>query len=195
MRRHLPPILVIFVLGLVAGPLLDQIHVQSGALSYEHPWLFDQAWWVGPQFALAFAGLAAFAVAVQHHLGTRAPEPVRNVRIAQQLAWFVVAYAVTGLLWREPELLAVVLIGALGVRVASVRPDVPAVRTIVLLALVGTAYEATLSSIPGTFGYADTDALPVPVWLPLLYAHGAPLLRSFMRNGVAAASAGESVHG
>ena len=188
MRRYLVPILFVFMVGLIAGPLLDQIHVQSGALSYEHPWRFDQAWWVGPQFALAFAGLAAVAVAVQHHLGSRAPEPVPLTRIGQQLAWFVAAYAATGLLWREPALLAVVLIAGLGVRVLSVRPDLPAVRTIVLLALAGTAYEATLSSIPETFGYAETGSLPVPIWLPLLYAHGAPLLRSFMRNSVAAAS-------
>ncbi len=188
MRHHLPPLLVVFLLGLVAGPLLDQIHVQSGALSYEHPWKFDQAWWVGPQFALAFAGLAAFAVAVQHHLGSTAIEPVPASRIAQQLAWFVAAYAATGLLWREPALLAVVLLAALGVRLLSVRPDVPSVRTIVLLALVGTAYEATLSSLPGTFGYAGDSELPVPIWLPLLYAHGAPLLRSFMRNSVAASN-------
>lgn len=174
-----------FLLGLVAGPLLDQIHVQSGALTYEHPWRFDQAWWVGPQFALAFAGLAAFAVAVQHHFGSTVPEPVPYTSVALQLAWFVAAYAVTGMLWREPELLAVVLIAALGMRLVSVRPDVPTVRTIVILALVGTAYEATLSSIPGTFGYTDPEWVPVPIWLPLLYAHGAPLLRSFMRNAVA----------
>lgn len=191
MRHHLVPILFVFLLGLVAGPLLDQIHVQSGALSYEHPWIFDQAWWVGPQFALAFAGLAACAVTVQHHLGSRTPETVPNTRIAQQLAWFVAAYVATGLLWREPALLAVVLIAGLGIRVLSVRPDVADVRTIVLLALVGTAYEATLSSIPETFGYAGTGALPVPIWLPLLYAHGAPLLRSFMRNAVAASGRSE----
>lgn len=181
--------MVVFLLGLFVGPLLDQIHVQAGVLSYEDPWLFGQAWWVGPQFGLAFAGLAAFAVAVQHNFGTRAPEPVSHARIGRQLVWFVAAYALTGLLWREPELLAIVLIAALGVRLISVRPDAPAVLTMVLLALAGTAYEATLSSLPGTFGYAETGAFPVPVWLPLLYAHGAPLLRSFARNAVAESSA------
>jgi hypothetical protein len=179
---------MVLVLGTVAGPLLDQIHVQSGALSYEDPWLWDQAWWVGPQFGLAFAFLAATAVTIQHHLGTRDPEMVPPTRIAQQFAWFLAAYVATGVLWREPALLGLVLVAGLVVRVSTVRPDVPAVRTIVLLALVGTAYEATLSSIPGTFGYAETYGLPVPLWLPLLYAHGAPLLRSFMRNAVAASS-------
>ena len=191
--RLVPYVLLVFVLGTVAGPLLDQIHVQSGALSYEHPWLWDQAWWVGPQFGLAFAFLAGTAVTVQHHLGSREPEMVPVARMAQQFAWFVAAYAATGLLWREPALLTVVLLGGLALRLASVRPDVPAVRTIVLLALVGTAYEATLSSIPGTFGYAETSGLPVPLWLPLLYAHGAPILRSFMRNAVAAANRGRTV--
>ena len=186
--RFAPSILLVLFVGTVVGPLLDQIHVQSGALDYEHPWLWGQAWWVGPQFGVAFAFLAATAVAVQHHLGTREPDMVPTARIVQQFAWFLAAYAATGLLWREPLLLALLLVAALAVRVATVRPDRPAIRTIMLLAVVGTAYEATLSAIPGTFGYADTSGLPVPVWLPLLYAHGAPLLRTFMRNAVAASS-------
>jgi hypothetical protein len=190
--RLAPYVLVVFLVGLVAGPLLDQIHVRSGALSYAHPWFWDQAWWVGPQFGLAFAFLAAVAVGVQHHLGTRTPPMVPFERIVQQFAWFVGAYAATGLLWREPVLLCALLVGALAVRVASVRPDAPSRRAIVLLALVGTAYEGTLSSLPGTFSYAETHGLPVPVWLPLLYAHGAPILRTFMRNAVAAANAQRS---
>lgn len=188
--RLAPYVFLVFVVGLVAGPLLDQIHVQSGALSYSHPWLWDQAWWVGPQFGLAFAFLAAVAVTTQHHLGTRAPEFVPVVRIVQQFAWFVAAYAATGLLWRHPIVLCALLVVGLAIRLVSVRPDAPTRRVIVLLALAGTAYEGTLSSLPGTFSYAETHiALPVPIWLPLLYAHGAPILRSFMRNAVAAANA------
>ena len=36
----------VFLLGAVAGTLLDQIHVRSGVLWYAHPVLFGQAFWV-----------------------------------------------------------------------------------------------------------------------------------------------------
>lgn len=188
MKHRLLLIIGIFALSCVIGPLLDQIHVIGGALSYAHPWLLGQAWWVGPQFGLAFAGICAVALATQHWLGTRTPEPTRTARIGQQVVWFVGAYLTTGALWDRPWLVAALLTIGLAIRFASVRPDVATVRTILLLALAGTAYEALVSSIPGTFDYSLTGAGPVPVWLPLLYAHGAPLLRTFAKNATAAFS-------
>ena len=49
-----PRLLVtLFVLGGIGGILGDQIHVQFGVLSYAHPELLGQAWWVGPLFGSA----------------------------------------------------------------------------------------------------------------------------------------------
>lgn len=187
MRHRILLILGVSLASCVIGPALDQIHVVSGALWYAHPWLFGQAWWVFPQFGLAFAFICAVSLAVQHAYGTRTPTPTPAPRIAQQAAWFVAAYLTTGLLWEHPWTTTVLLAAGLAIRLVSVRPDAAAVRTIALLALAGTAYEAALSSIPGTFSYALHGAsLPVPVWLPLLYAHGAPLLRTFATNATAA---------
>lgn len=188
MRHRILLILGVFAASCIVGPALDQIHVVGGALAYSDPWLLGQAWWVGPQFGLAFALICAVSLAVQHHLGNRQPEPTPAPRIVQQLAWFLAAYLTTGILWERPWLLAGLLAIGLAIRVVSVRPDAAAVRTITLLALAGTAYEATLSSIPGTFDYTLTGQLPFPIWLPLLYAHGAPLLRTFATNATAAFS-------
>ena len=43
---------MLFLAGGIGGALCDQIHVQSGALSYPHPAVFDQACWVAPQFGV-----------------------------------------------------------------------------------------------------------------------------------------------
>ncbi len=182
MTRRILLIVVIFLASCVVGPALDQIHVLSGALSYADPWLLDQAWWVGPQFGLAFAGIAAATLIIQHRFGAENPPVTQPVRAGQQLAWFVAAYAATGLFWRHPVELALAMLLALLVRFASERPDLATIRTIVLLTIVGTTYEAVLSSIPGTFSYTLTDGAPAPIWLPLLYAHAGPLVRTFMKN-------------
>lgn len=186
MRQRILLILAVFTVSCIAGPALDQIHVVGGALSYASPWLLGQAWWVGPQFGLAFAFLCAVSLAAQHQLGTRSPSPTPPTRVGQQATWFIAAYLATGVLWERPWLLVALLAIGLGIRVATVRPDMASLGTIVLLAAVGTAYEATLSSIPGTFDYTLTGVLPFPPWLPLLYAHGAPLLRTFTTNATAA---------
>ena len=185
MPRAIPLILAVFVASCLVGPALDQIHVIGGALSYADPWLLDQAWWVAPQFGLAFAAICAISFAAQLRFGSPPTPPVPSARIAVQVAWFVGAYLVTGAWWERPWLVVALLAVALVVRMAADRPDAATTRTIVLLALAGSLYEATLSSIPGTFDYAHTSGAPVPVWLPLLYAHGAPLLRSFTRTASA----------
>ena len=167
MRHRILLILGVLAASCVIGPALDQIHVVGGALSYDHPWLLGQAWWVAPQFGLAFAGLCAAVLTVQHVHGTRTPEPTPTTRIGQQVAWFVAAYLATGILWDRPWLLTALLAAGLAIRLLAVRPDAATVRTILLLALAGTAYEAMLSSVPGTFQYTlTTGALPIPIWLP-----------------------------
>lgn len=175
--------LCVFLPSCVVGPALDQIHVVGGALSYADPWLLEQAWWVGPQFGLAFAGLAMFALEMQLRFGDPAAEPTPTPRVLLQVGLFLAAYLVTGALHERPWVVTGVLAAALVVRLVAVRPDAASVLTMALLAVAGTLYEGTLSSVPGTFDYTTVVlGLPVPIWLPLLYAHGAPLLRSFMVN-------------
>lgn len=181
-RRLLLLMFAVFAASCIVGPALDQIHVSTGALWYADPWLLDQAWWVGPQFGLAFAGLAAAALLIQLRFGTSAPVHTPTTRVAQQLAWFLAAYLTTGLLWERPWVVVVLLAVGIAVRFAAVRPDAATLRTMALLAAAGWTYEAVLSSIPGTFSYAATGGPPAPIWLPLLYAHGAPLLRTFART-------------
>lgn len=49
-----------------------------------------------------------------------------------------------------------------------------------LLAAVGTGVEAAISS-PGASAYSHPDVLAVPIWLPGLYLHGAPVALALAR--------------
>ncbi|MEO6866628.1 MAG: hypothetical protein ABI200_01250 [Gaiellales bacterium] len=184
MRPVLLVFLIVFLVSCIVGPMLDQIHVITGALSYAHPWLFDQAWWVGPQFGLAFASIAVSTLLIQLRFGTPAPELESTSTIAVQFVWFIAAYLTTGILHTKPVLVLALLAGALVIRTLIERPDVATIRIFVALALLGTAYEAIVSALPETFSYAQGGIFTAPIWLPLLYAHGAPLVRSFMKNSV-----------
>jgi hypothetical protein len=186
MKDRLLLIVGVFALSCVIGPLLDQIHVIGGALSYAHPWLLGQAWWVGPQFGLAFAFICAVSLAAQHRYGSEVLSPTHAARIGQQIIWFLAAYLATGILWERPWLLAALLAAGLVVRVLSVRPDRLTIVSLLVLALAGSLYEAIVSSLPETFDYTLTGVLPVPIWLPLLYMHGAPLLRTFAKDATVA---------
>lgn len=166
------------VFGSIGGLLCDQIHVQFGVLWYADPDFLGQPWWVGPQFGVALIVIL---------LGTRplaarstAPRP-EILSIAGGFLLFVAAYFATGILKDQPLLLSAILLASWLVRVLK-RPDrgVAMVHTL-LLAIGGVAYESALSST-GVFSYASPDLGWVPVWLPLLYGHGAPVALDVCRR-------------
>lgn len=179
--RHRIILAAAFV-GLVLGPVLDQIHVRSDTLAYAEPWRFGQAWWVAPQFAVAFALIAVGSLAILER-GRSAPPPrSTGAYVAWCVAAFVAAYAVTGIGHAHEWLVVSTLAGVLLLRLAIERPDRRAYVAIAALVLGGTAYEATLSSLPGTFDYAVASLGSVPAWLPLLYAHGGLAVVALLRR-------------
>jgi hypothetical protein len=162
-------VLALFIAGGIGLALCDQIHVQSGVLDYETGGFFGQAWWVPLQFGVAalaiVAGAAPFARA--------RPEPGAAAFLTGTL-WFVAAYAASGLFDAHPYALTVAFVLAWAARVALARQPGSLVAFSLLLAAAGTGAEAILSAA-GTFAYANPDLLGVPIWLPGLYLHGAPL--------------------
>jgi hypothetical protein len=166
--------------GLFAGggiglALCDQIHVQAGVLSYETGGFFGQAWWVPLQF-----GVAALAICAAAWPFARRREPPAARDFAISALWFVAAYAASGVFDRWPSALAAAFALAWAGRVAVARDRAELVFFSVLLAAGGTGTEALLSAA-GTFSYAEPDFLGVPVWLPGLYLHGAPLALAVTR--------------
>ena len=160
--------MLLFVAGSIGGALLDQIHVRRGVLSYPKPTVAGQPWWVAPQF-----GVGALVV---ERSARRVPSPPRSV--ASDAAWFFGAYAATGLLRRWPRALAAVFAATW---LARVRRQPALAAYSVALALGGSAYEGWWSST-GAFSYADPDVGGVPMWLPGLYLHGAPLAVDVARS-------------
>jgi hypothetical protein len=181
-RFHLIPASAL--LGLVLGPALDQIHVQTHALAYAHPWWLDQAWWVGPQFAVAFVAITIGVLAIDRPGGP----PPGPVWIGSATALFVLAYAITGVGHRHEWLVFAVLLAGLAARMFAARhaPDPTLPRAAVMLAIGGSGYEALLSSLDGTFHYTVASLGPIPVWLPLLYMHATAAAVGMVRAARAA---------
>jgi hypothetical protein len=187
-------ILALFAAGGIGLALCDQIHVQSGVLDYDTGGYFGQAWWVPLQFGVA--ALAIVAGAAPFARGRAQPKLIDFVT---GTAWFVAAYAASGLFDAYPNALAVAFVLTWALRVALAPQPASLVAYSLLLAAAGTAAEAALSAA-GTFAYANPDLLGVPIWLPGLYLHGAPLALALSRalsepRGTRSTAAGTSAPG
>lgn len=166
---------LLFVCGCVGGAFADNVfHVQFGVLSYPHPDLLGQAWWVGPQFGVATIGILLGA-------GMFAPRVAAPAArdFVTGAAWFVGAYLASGVvdhLRLRPELLLGAYLATFGARVAA-RPAAeraPVMLYAALLAVGGVLYEGTLAAT-GAFSYGRPDVYHVAMWLPGIYLHGGPL--------------------
>lgn len=185
---------LVFVCG-VLGSLLDQIHVRSGTLRYERPEFAGQAWWVFLQFGVTLAVAAWGASMFVSRRGVLGAPPSgepgawagrRSVRmrILIDFGWFVAAYGLSAAPSLERSM------GGEGVRVAGLvaltllavvrlrlRGNMRIALVALGLAIAGPVYEGLLASTR-QFWYTDADFLHVPIWLPALYANGAPLAAS-----------------
>lgn len=182
-------ILALFVAGGIGLALCDQIHVQAGVLDYETGGFFGQAWWVPLQFGVG--ALAIVAGAAPFARGRTKPGAAAFLT---GTLWFVAAYAASGLFDAHPYALAAAFVVTWALRVALARQPASLVAYSLLLAAAGTGAEAILSAA-GTFAYANPDLLGVPIWLPGLYLHGAPLALALAcalseQRGTRSASAG-----
>ena len=174
-------------LGLAAGfgllgTLCDQFHVQSGLLSYPDTWLWDQAAWVPLNFAVLLTGLVALTIPLGRLAAARGvPEPGPR-RLAADFAWFVGAYALSGLVAPDaPGALAVTYFAVWVVRIAFREDRALLYPFGVALALAGCLVEAVEIEF-GWFAYADPDVIGVPFWLAGIYLHGAPLALDVARR-------------
>jgi hypothetical protein len=152
-------LVVVALVGAVAGTLCDQIHVIGGVIVYRDPLLFGQPWWVPVQYGLAL--VAGCLVA-----GKRKTEP-----IVVASAWFLGAYLATAVFQRWPLPVALIL-GAIGL-IRAMRQRSLAFG--LAIALFGLVWEAALTST-GAFSYRHPNVLGVAYWLPALYINAAPLL-------------------
>ncbi len=169
-----------FVVALAGGAVClvgDHLHVMQGVLFYPHPVLWDQAWWVLPEFFLATLALLAVVRTIYPRQTLEREAPTRAA-IADFFAFFT-AYAFTAFSHAMPTLVLLVLAGFWVARVArDPRPGL--ILFCLLVAVAGPCFEAAWSAL-GMFAYRDPDIIGVPRWLPFLYLHAAVAASSARR--------------
>ncbi|MCG6194185.1 hypothetical protein LFX25_13120 [Leptospira sp. FAT2] len=170
MRENPKKLIALVFLGGIGLALCDQIHVQFNVLRYFHFGVFGQAWWVAPQFVLAtllmYLGASFF----------RKEAEAFDVRdFVLSLIWFVAAYLASGIFAGSAYTLAAIYLGAWLFRMIFSMEAKSLTVFSILLAIGGTGAEAIISGA-GLFVYKRPDFLFVPIWLPGLYLHGAPLI-------------------
>jgi hypothetical protein len=144
-------------------------HTLPDALSHDEPGWFGQAWWVPLGFAAGTLWFYLSACFFARYL----PEPGPGA-VVSGAAWFVGAYAATGLFHQHPEALALGLLALwLGRLALAERPGIVAAYAL-LLATTGCLAEGAIAAT-GVFEYAHEDVVNVPLWLFALYLHGAQL--------------------
>ncbi len=171
----------LFVFGGLGGALMDQIHVQFGVLAYQVPAVFGQAIWVAPNFGLATLIMYLATVLWVRQAETAEPAPVDGRTIAREAGWFVAAYFASGLFQHATWALAAAYVLLFARRMIGRKDALWLTLHAVGLGLGGSGFESVLSST-GVFWYEHPDVAGVPVWLPGVYLHGAPLAMSVVRK-------------
>jgi hypothetical protein len=159
-----------FVLGSVVGTAGDKIaHEAQGVLTYRHPVVLGEAWWVP-----LLMGGAGIAFPISHAMFRRragaAPPPATLREVVATFALFFGAYVASGLFKDHP--LALTLVFSAGFLVAAWRARWAGWQWLFALgcAAGGAGTEMAISAT-GTFWYIAPDFLGVPIWLPALYLH------------------------
>jgi mannose/fructose/N-acetylgalactosamine-specific phosphotransferase system component IIC len=173
-------VLAYFVIGGIAGTLLDRIHTYFGVLAYAHPFVCGEAWWVP-----LIMGTASVALVVGYKMWCaifgeeRGGGTDRDVIIAS--VWFAAVYLASGLAKDDPIALTIAFTATFLARAL----DTPASRAMwahaATAAVVGTLVEFGLTHI-GAFRYLHPNAAGLPYWIGALYLHAGLLGRAVERR-------------
>jgi hypothetical protein len=171
----------VFLIGGIGGAICDQIHVQSQTTVYENPVLFGLAWTAPLAFGTGI--LAGFIVAQPFARKTYPAEPPALRRMIIDGVLFFAAYFASAALHPQRDLAAAILWGTFAARVLlTPKPQRAHLASYALIAGAGGAViEAVLSAL-GSFHYVGSDIFGIPLWLPALYAHAAPLGLALARH-------------
>jgi len=190
----------------VVCTLGDQLHVRFGVITYPHPLLAGQAWWVPLLFFGAVGSmLIAYPVsfrAMKRALawpGARATIGAGAARAA--IVEFFAAYAVTAVLAARPVVVLGALTGAFGLRLwldwraadeAARRAIVAALPFVAGAIVVGPLFEAMLIAL-GQFRYVHPHVIGISMWLPALYLWAAWAGRAMVHAWLGGAPASSGV--
>lgn len=156
----------------VVFSICDRVHIAYGVLTQTNHAFLGQAWWVLPLFFVLCTALLWLFGALRRQL-QRPPLPYSALRLWSSLLVAVVVYVYTGPMSEDPQSLAGILFGAWLMR-AFWRASVLEAAFAVCLGIFGPLGEAATSAT-GIFTYTHPDLLGVPIWLPAVYLHMAPV--------------------
>ncbi len=171
----------IVLLGGISGAAMDQIHVRFHVLSYASPVLGGQSWWVAPNFGLATCVIYVLTSLWAPQAERARPAAPTDTEIAALALWFVDAYAASAALQDFPATLAALYGVLFGVRLLGRKDAAAQLGLGASLALGGCAAEGLLAAT-GVFHYERPQLWTVPLWLPGIYVHGAPLAMGIVRR-------------
>jgi hypothetical protein len=170
-----------FVTGAVLFPLLDALHTHFHVLTYASPAVLGMAWWVPIEFGAMWVIIAVSVPMLERSIGDGDRRDASTTQVLGETAAFVAVYATTALLSsRGTARLALLLAVPLAARFffGAARRDGVFVLASALLGPMGES----LVSATGGFHYAQRDLGFVPIWLPLLWAHGGFFARRWFRH-------------
>jgi hypothetical protein len=168
MRLRPPELLVLFAIGAAGGLAGDAGHVQAGTTTYldDTPKIWESALWFPILVGLATASLGELRL----RLGP--PRPGFDLRLgAAAIASVLTIYAVSALVYDQPEGPATTLVLMLAVLVVCWLADTPAAIACGLIAAVaGPVAEVVIVKLDLAEYAESADSLfGVALWLPALY--------------------------
>jgi hypothetical protein len=173
------------LLGAVVATVCDGVHVYTQTLSYPDPFLFGQAWWVYPNFVLAFLLMGFTYLLVVDHLpaGISKKQSVSrgNAReFTETVTMFALVYLLSAFGNFDPVFLSVIFYGTFAARWFFSYDRLWLFLLALLMAVGGMFAEGALAAM-GLVSYRYVDVFHVPFWLGGLYVHGAFALREGLR--------------
>ncbi|MFL5347661.1 MAG: hypothetical protein ACJ8AT_22975 [Hyalangium sp.] len=153
--------LILAGLGVTLGSALDGIHSHFGALSYTSPFMAQEAWWVPPLFA------GAYAAGVLRPLLAGEEPLLPGWKVALGMGLFITAYWLTVAPW--PWLVrSIILASIFAVGWWICDRTLLGVGIAVVTAIVGPTVEIILVH-EGAFVHHEVLVFGIPGWLPFLY--------------------------
>ncbi len=169
MRLKGSELALLFAVGAVGGLVGDAGHVQAGTTTYlddSVPFVWESALWFPILVGLATASTGEL------RLWLGPPRPGFDLRIAVGgIAAVLAIYAVTALVFDQPEGPATTLVLMLAILVAAWLADGwPAIVCGLLAAVIGPIAEMLIVELELSRYAESADSLfGVPLWLPALY--------------------------
>jgi hypothetical protein len=169
MRLRPKELLILFAVGAVGGLVGDAGHVQAGTTTYlddTAPFVWESALWFPVLVGLATASLGELRL----RLGPTRPDFEARIGVAA-IASVLAIYAITALVYDQPEGPATTLIATLAVLVACwLGGGRPAIVCGLAAAIVGPLAEILIVELDLSEYSPSADTLfGVALWLPALY--------------------------